>query len=773
MKAILLSLSLIFSIGFMPEPQPRVFLIGDSTMANKKVGDAPETGWGQVLHEFFTNKIEIHNYAVNGRSTKSFREKGHWQAVLEQLKKDDYVIIQFGHNDAKVEDTTRYAPAQTAYRENLTRYIQEIKSKGAIPILATPVHRRQFDDQGNLQDTHTDYPSVVRALAKSQNVELLDLHAASGKIVQQHGAELSKLMFMHSSGGVFNKFPEGIADNTHFSPYGARCIAAAAAAELAQIRHPLRHYLKKSPHSKNFHYELPNVAAPFFKKDTFNITDYGAVTGIGQLNTTAIQTTIDMASKKGGGVVLVPAGLWLTGPIELKDYINLHVSEGALLQFSDDKNIYPIVTTTWEGQEAYRCQAPISANNRTNIALTGKGVIDGAGHVWKAVRRAKLTDAQWMELVKSGGVNDEKIWYPSAAAKLGAESEWAKKRTEGKTLADYETVRDFLRPNFVSFISCNAVLIEDLTFNNSPAWTLHPLMCRHTTVRNVRVINPWFGQNNDAIDLESCQFGILENCFFDTGDDAITLKSGRDAEGRKRGIPTSNWIIRDMTVLHGHGGFVVGSEMSGGVHHIFVDNCTFAGTDIGLRFKTTRGRGGTVSDIYISNVQMSKIVGESILFSMYYAAKDPIILTDDKTPVVEYLEEPVTEATPVFRDVFMEKIYCKGAEVAFKIDGLPESNVQNIYLTDASLEARQSVSITEGSDIFFKNVEIKHREGALLTLVNGKNVAFENVSALNTDARQSKISGSKTKNISFKNTPWLNNNLLILDRKVRKSEVKF
>ncbi len=754
------------------EPKPRILLIGDSTMANKKVGDAPETGWGQVLHEYFTDKIEIHNFAVNGRSTKSFRSKGHWKEVLEQMKKDDYVIIQFGHNDAKKEDSTRYAPAQTDFRDNLLRYIAEIRSKGAIPVLVTPVHRRNFEEKGQLADTHADYPSVVRAVAQSQHVELLDLHTASGNIVQQQGPELSKLMFMHYPGGVFDKFPEGISDNTHFSPYGARCIAAAVAAEIVKTRHPLRHYLKKSAHSKVYHHELPIVAGPFFKKDTFDITDYGAMPGIGQLNTSAIQMAIDRASQKGGGVVLIPPGLWLTAPIELKDNINLHVAEGALLQFSDDRKDYPVVMTTWEGQAAYRCQAPISATNRANIALTGKGTIDGAGHVWKAVRKAKLTEAQWAELVNSGGVHDGKTWYPSANAKLGSEAEWAKKVTDGKTLKDYEAVRDFLRPNFVSFNTCTAVLIEDLTFNNSPAWTLHPLMCQHTTVRNVRVINPWYGQNNDAIDLESCRYGILENCYFDTGDDAITIKSGRDEEGRKRGIPTANWIIRNTTVLHGHGGFVVGSEMSGGVHHIFVDNCSFIGTDIGLRFKTARGRGGTVSDIFISNIQMSKIVGEAILFSMYYAAKDPIILPDDNAPVIEYKEEPVSDKTPVFRDVFMEKIYCKGAAVAFKLDGLPESNVQNIQLTNASLQAQQGILINEGSDIVFRNTAIRQQAGAFAHIVNGKNIAFENILALNTENQKIKIAGSKTQNISFKEMPWLRDNLLQLDGKFGPNEVK-
>ncbi|HAQ37892.1 MAG TPA: glucuronyl hydrolase [Saprospirales bacterium] len=177
-----------------------------------------------------------------------------------------------------------------------------------------------------------------------------------------------------------------------------------------------------------------------------------------------------------------------------------------------------------------------------------------------------------------------------------------------------------------------------------------------------------------AIGLESCQYGLLDNCYFDSGDDAITLKSGRDEEGRKRGIPTAHLIIKNTTVIHGHGGFVVGSEMSGGVHDIFVDNCTFTGTDIGLRFKTTRGRGGTVLDIYISNIQMSKIVGEAILFSMYYAAKDPIPLSDDDAAIMESTEEPFTEATRVFRDVYKDKKYLKAAEILkYQLDWQPRT----------------------------------------------------------------------------------------------------
>ncbi|MEZ4906461.1 MAG: GDSL-type esterase/lipase family protein [Saprospiraceae bacterium] len=523
-------------------------MIGDSTMANKKDIDYPETGWGQVFHEYFTDAVEIHNYAVNGRSTKSFRDRGHWQEVYDQLQKNDYVIIQFGHNDSKEDDPARYAAPHTDYKDNLIRYIDEIRSKGAIPILATPIYRRKFDDNGTLLDAHGDYPGVVREVAAAKHVDLLDMHKLSGEFIQKQGKELSKYMFMNVQKKVYPKFPDGVTDNTHLTPSGARDIASLAAQELITLHHPLRNFLKKSEFEGKYKYELPNIATTGFPKDTYNIIDYGANPSANFLNTNAIQTAIDMANKNDGGVVIIPNGLWVTGPIQLKSNVNLFIDEGALLQFSDNRDDYPIVSTTWEGQSAYRCQAPISASNCSNIAITGKGMIDGSGQVWKSVKRNKLSDSEWKRLIKSGGVHDDETWYPSESSRIGHNSDWAKKITEGKTMEDYSKVKDFLRPNMISFISCNLILIDGVTLMNSPAWIIHPLMCNHVIVKDVNVTNPWYGQNNDAIDLESCNYGILDGCHFDTGDDAITLKSGRDEEGRKRGMPTQNIIISNTKV---------------------------------------------------------------------------------------------------------------------------------------------------------------------------------------------------------------------------------
>ena len=759
------------SSSFLTTETQKVFLIGDSTMANKKLSDAPETGWGQVFGEYFNESVEINNHAVNGRSTKSFRDNGHWNEVLSKLGKDDYVIIQFGHNDAKKDDPERYAGAKTDYKSNLISYILEIKAKGAIPILATPVYRRKFDKKGTLIDGHGDYPAVVRDIAKSQNVDLLDMHLATEQLFKDHGPDLSKHIVMHYPGGVFMKFPNGVKDDTHFSPYGAKLVAASACRLLMEQRHPLRNFLKKSVFPSKMLYELPQVINTSFRKDTFDITRYGAKSGIGYLNTYSIQAAIDNANNAGGGVVLIPSGLWVTGPIVLKSNVNLHLVNGALLQFSEDRMQYPLIETTWEGQTAYRCQAPISARNQSNIGLTGGGTIDGAGHVWKSVKKSKLTDSQWKNLIKTG-VNDGSTWYPTATSKLGHESDWAKKITVDKTIQDYESVRDFLRPNMVSFINCDVVLIDGLVFNNSPAWTLHPLMCRHTTVKNTTVINPWYGQNNDAIDLESCRVGMLDNCTFDTGDDAITIKSGRDAEGRKRAIPTSDFIITNTKVLHGHGGFVIGSEMSGGVHNMYVNNCTFLGTDIGLRFKTTRGRGGSVHDIYISDIHMTKIVGEAILFDMYYAAKDPIALIGDESGPIEIKSEPVTDATPEFRDFYMENIYCNGAKIAIAVNGLPEMNVKNIQITNAGFISEQGISINDANQIILKNIQLFNSFGQPITISNSSQITLDNFEIANKATEICNIRGEKSKNIKFINFKQkLDQNSIKIDPKSDKKSI--
>ena len=705
--ALIISTCLFFS--FTAKDPMRVFLIGDSTMADKLPADFPETGWGMPFSKLFNEAVEVQNHAYNGRSTKSFRREGRWAKVQAQLKKGDYVFIQFGHNDAKASDTARYAPSQTDFRENLTRYVAETRAKGGIPILLTPTQRRKFDSTGVFIDQHADYPNVVREVAAKEKVLLIDIEKESKKYISSEGPEGAKKMFLHYPVGIFKKFMKGAADDTHFSPFGAMKISDMVAEAILASNEHLRSFLKKSIFPQKYEFELPLVSTTVFKKDTFNIISYGAVSSANTLNTGAIQQAIDMASKQGGGMVLVPSGFWLTGPIKLLSNVNLHISSGAVLQFSNKPKDYPLIRTNWEGVDAIRAQSPISAKGQRNIAITGSGIIDGAGEAWRPVKKGKLTAGEWDKLIHTGGVLDSKkeTWYPTEGALKASTMDRPGVIAAGFNEANTEEIKEFLRPNMISLRECEQVLLEGVTFQNSPAWNIHPLLCKHLTVENIHVKNPWFAQNGDGIDIESCEFVSVRNSKFDVGDDGICLKSGKDAEGRKRARPSAHILIENCIVFHGHGGVVVGSEMSGGVHDLFVNNCQFLDTDVGLRFKTMRGRGGVVENVFIRDISMKNIAGEAILFDMYYQGKDPVSTfgNGSETPKMELV--PVNEGTPQFKNIFIDNVVAKGAETGLLIRGLPEMPIHHIELNNIDIESNQGYRVIEAQDIILNRATFK------------------------------------------------------------------
>jgi polygalacturonase len=500
---------------------------------------------------------------------------------------------------------------------------------------------------------------------------------------------------------------------------------------------------------------LPKIKAPVFKKDTLSITRLGAVPDGNTLNTKSINTAIETLAKKGGGVVLIPAGLWLTGPVTLKSNINLHLAAGATLLFTKDFTQYPLVQSNWEGLLQMRNQSPISATGASNIAITGKGIIDGNGDAWRMVKKDKLTESQWKKLVASGGVvsDDKKTWYPSEKTLKGSKMSNAGAISPEKDAAFYESIKDFLRPNLVVLTECKYILLEGVTFQNSPAWCLHPLMSEHLTVRDVLVKNPWYAQNGDGIDVESCRNVLIENSVFDVGDDALCMKSGRDAEGRKRAMPTENVIIRGCTVYASHGGFVIGSEMSGGVKNVFVSNCTFIGADIGLRFKTTRGRGGVVENIFIRDIYMKDIPGDAILFDMYYAAKDPVPMAGEKRelPVIE--TKPVDESTPVFRNFHISNVYCNGADRGIFVRGLPEMPVKDIVLENMVLQAKKGIEVQEASGITFRKIHIISDEtDPVVDIVQSGGLVFDQFNYKKGASVLFRISGDRSKDIQIKNT---------------------
>ncbi len=501
-------------------------------------------------------------------------------------------------------------------------------------------------------------------------------------------------------------------------------------------------------------WNLPRVKQPVFRKDTVSILRFNAKSDGISLNTKAINDAVDALNKKGGGVVLVPAGLWLTGPVVLKSNINLHLAAGATLLFTEDFSQYPLVKTNWEGIAQMRNQSPISASGAEHIAITGKGIIDGNGDAWRMVKKDKLNETQWKKLVTSGGVlsEDKKTWYPSEKSVKGSKMVNPGAVAADKTPAFYDSVKDFLRPNLVVLSNCKYILLEGITFQNSPAWCLHPLMSEHLTVRNVFVKNPWYAQNGDGIDVESCKNVLIENSVFDVGDDALCMKSGRDAEGRQRNMPTQDVIIRNCTVYSSHGGFVIGSEMSGGAKNIYVSNCTFIGADIGLRFKTTRGRGGVVENIFIKDIFMKDIPAEAILFDMYYAAKDPVPLAGEKRELPKVEPKPVDETTPVFRNFHISNVYCYGAAKAVFVRGLPEMHVKDIVLENMVLQADQGMDIQEASGISFRNITVISKEtDPVIDITQSDNLVFDNVKYKNGSQLLFRISGERSNKINIAN----------------------
>lgn len=508
--------------------------------------------------------------------------------------------------------------------------------------------------------------------------------------------------------------------------------------------------------SAQFGKKLPVVLAPKFKKDTLSIVKYGAIADGYTLNTKSINGVIDALTKKGGGVVLVPPGLWLTGPIVLKNNINLHLAAGATLLFTADKNQYPLVAANWEGLPQMRNQSPVSATGASNIAITGKGIIDGNGDAWRAVKKDKLTETQWNKLVASGGVvsDDQKTWYPSAQfMKVSRMPANPGLISSDRDAAYYESIKEFLRPNLVLLTNCKYILLEGVTFQNSPAWCLHPLMSEHLTVRNVFVKNPWYAQNGDGIDVESCKNVLIENSTFDVGDDGLCMKSGRDADGRKRAMPTENVIIRGCTVYASHGGFVIGSEMSGGARNMYISNCTFIGADIGLRFKTARGRGGIVENIYVKDIYMKNIPAEAILFDMYYMAKDPVVLAGEKRELPKVEFNAVDETTPQFRNIHISNVYCNGAEKGIFVRGLPEMHVKDIVLENMVLQAKKGIDVQEATGITFKNIKVISEEtNPVVDIVQSDKLVFDNITYKDGSELLFRVNGERSGSISIRNT---------------------
>ncbi|MBQ9463567.1 MAG: glycoside hydrolase family 28 protein [Bacteroidales bacterium] len=451
-------------------------------------------------------------------------------------------------------------------------------------------------------------------------------------------------------------------------------------------------------------FKMPQVSLPSIPARSVCITDFGGVGDGVTLNTGAFAAAMRELSGKGGGRLTVPAGIWFTGPITLESNTDLHLEQNAILVFSADQDLYPIIDTNFEGLDVRRCLSPINALGAHDIAITGEGVIDGNGDAWREVKRRKVSDDQWKRIKARGGFipEDGKGWYPD-------EGYYKARLTAGSLNfpdpgLDEQEIKTFLRPVLVSLRECERVLLEGCTFQNSPCWNIHPLYCTNLTVKDITVRNPHYSANGDGIDIDACENVVLSGSSFDVGDDAICIKSGKDADGRRHGRACRNLLIEDCTVYHGHGGFVVGSEMSGGVENILVQGCRFLGTDVGLRFKSTRGRGGEVKNIWCRNIYMKDIVTYGVIFNLYYAGVAATELDKDGKSAAPAVA--VDETTPSFHGFHFSNIVCAGADQAVFINGLPELPLKDIEFCSSSFSARKGPEVHNAEGVSFTDVTI-------------------------------------------------------------------
>ncbi len=437
-------------------------------------------------------------------------------------------------------------------------------------------------------------------------------------------------------------------------------------------------------------FDMPEISAPSIPARSVKLTDFGAAGDGVTMNTEAFSKAMQALSDKGGGRLVVPAGIWRTGPVTLLSHTELHLEKNAVIVFDPDKNLYPIIDTNFEGLDVRRCLSPINATGAHDIAITGEGIIDGSGDAWREVKKRKVGDDTWKAILSRGGVlsDDGKVWFPDEGYKKARATAGSLNFPDPSL--DENEIYTFLRPVMVSLRNCERVLLEGCTYQNSPCWNIHPLYCKDLTISNITVRNPHYSANGDGIDIDACENVILTGSSFDVGDDAICIKSGKDADGRRHARKCRNLVITDCTVYHGHGGFVVGSEMSGGVENILVQGCRFIGTDVGLRFKSTRGRGGEVKDIWCRDIYMKDIVAEAVTFNLYYAG---VAATERTGAAAEGALPAVDETTPVFHGFRFDNLVCSGAKQAIYINGLPELPLYDLSISNSVFTSKKGAEV--------------------------------------------------------------------------------
>ena len=419
-----------------------------------------------------------------------------------------------------------------------------------------------------------------------------------------------------------------------------------------------------SKYYQNLPVAMPQPTLPTIPDNQVSLIECGGKGDGLSMNTTAFEKAISQLTKKGGGHLIVPAGIYLTGLISLKDNIDLHLEKNAIIVFSEDKNDL-IKTNKTTGEKENRASTAITASKCKNISITGEGTIDGNGEWWRAVKRSKVSDVEWKQFQSMGGTVSAKgdLWYPFNLK-------------HQPNVADSMEKQENYRNHMIRFTDCQNVLVQGVTLLNSPRFHFIPTRCQNVIIDGITVKCPWNAQNGDAIDISSCKDVLIVNNVIDAGDDGICMKGGAGESGVKAG-PCENINIQDNTVYHAHGGFVIGSEFSGGMKNILVRNNTFQGTDAGLRFKSAVKRGGKTENIYIDHIYMTDITGDAITFETTYwdnhvGSKQPNALPQ------------ATDFAPDFQDIHISDVYVRGCKNGIVAHGA-EGMIHDITIKDCNI----------------------------------------------------------------------------------------
>jgi len=626
----------------------KVFIIGDSTVAN---GNDTIVGWGRELPAFFdTSRVIVLNKARGGRSSRTFRNEGLWDEILPQLKKGDYVLMQFGHNDGAKPDEGKFRGSlrgigdetQEVTKPNGTKeivhtygwymkeYIKETKAKGATPIVLSMIPRNEWEN-GKVERASDMYGKWAKEEAEQNQAFFIDLNELVAEKYENLGDQKVKTFFP--------------VDHTHTNMIGAKLNALTVAEGIKALRTcNLGEYFSYVANR--------DLSAKYNSKREYPVTQFGAI-GDGQtLNTKSIQMAINKCEADGGGVVVISQGVFLSGSIFMKQGVDLRIEKGGVLKGTTNLKDYQVVATRWEGVEQDWTSALVNIFNINNFTVSGEGEIDGSGE-------------QWVELNKN-----KKIVSANGRLAYG-------------------------RPRLIAIQNCRNAEISDLNLKNQACWGLFILYSENIKVENLTIRAEHNIPMSDGIDVDSSKDIHITGCDIDVNDDCIAIKSGKDEDGRRVNRPCESVLIEKCIFRYGHGGVSMGSEISGGIHNVTIQNCVMEADNWApIRFKCQPSRGGVVEDIIYRDIIL-KDTRKAFEFNMEWRMVNP---------------KPASDPLPVFRNVKIINVSGTTSTVG-NMHGLKDSPIKNVVFENCNITAKRGFVLDNVEDVNILGLNIHVSEG--------------------------------------------------------------